>query len=396
VNLLDLIIILAAIAFGIGGFRNGAVVGLFSMLGFFTGAILGAQLAVPIGSRVADGRAQIPVAIVCVLFLAMLGQMVGVWIAGHVRRRMVGQRVQAVDSGIGSALGVLSVLLVAWMVAVPLASSPYPKLAAAASHSRIVRSVNGVMPQDVRTLYGSLRTFLDQSGFPPVLGDLPNNQVIDVAPPDNSLSPAVQAQVRKASNSIFKIYGEAPSCNRGIEGSGFVYAPNRMVTNAHVVAGTSQVNVKVGQQLLKATVVVFDPRRDVAILNVPGLSAQPLSFAPKIAQTGDPAVVVGFPEDGPLTVKSARVRSHSTISGNDIYGRDRVRRDIYSIRAIVRSGNSGGPLLANNGTVLGVVFATALDSSDTGYVLTTTEIAPDTTQGRAATTAVATGSCTPD
>lgn len=395
-NLLDLIIILAAIAFAVGGFRNGAIVGLFSMAGFFTGAILGAQLAGPIGSRVADGRAQIPVAIVCVLFVSMLGQLLGVWIAGHVRRRLVGQRTQTLDSGIGSALGIFSVLLVAWMVAVPLASSPYPQLAAAASHSRIVRTVNDVMPQDVRTLYGSLRSFLDQSGFPPVLGDLPNNQVIDVAPPDSSLSPAVLAEVKKASGSIFKIYGEAPSCSRGIEGSGFVFAPHRMVTNAHVVAGTSQVGVQVGHQTLRATVVVFDPRRDVAVLDVPALDAPALSFAAKPARTGDPAVVVGFPEDGPLTVRSARVRSQTTISGNDIYGRDRVRRDIYSIRAVVRSGNSGGPLLADDGTVLGVVFATALDSSDTGYVLTTAEISADTTPGRTATRAVATGACTPD
>jgi S1-C subfamily serine protease len=396
VNLLDLIIIVAAIAYGIGGFRNGAVVGLFSMVGFFGGAIVGAQLAGPLGSRLADGRAQIPVAIVCVLFVSMLGQLAGVWIAGHIKQRIVKERGQTLDSGVGSVLGVFSVLLVAWMVAVPLASSPYPTLAAAASHSRIVRTVNHVMPNDVRTLYSSLRTFLDQSGFPPVLGDLPSTDAISVPPPDAELSPAVRAQVEKASASILKIYGQAPSCERGIEGSGFVFALHRIVTNAHVVAGTSEVSVQVTKdETLRATVVVYDPKRDVAVLNVPGLTAPALRLSSTPGQRGDPAVVLGYPENGPFTVKTARIRSHNTIGGNDIYGNTGVRRDIYAIRAVVRSGNSGGPLLADNGTVLGVVFATALDSSDTGYVLTDTEIAPDIAKSDAAITPVSTGHCTP-
>ena len=119
-NVLDVIIVLAAIAYGVGGFRNGAVVGVFSMIGFFGGAILGAQLAVPLGRTLADGRTQIPIAIVCVLFISMIGQLLGVWVAGHIRARFVNARGRPVDAGVGSALGVASVLLVAWMVAVPV------------------------------------------------------------------------------------------------------------------------------------------------------------------------------------------------------------------------------------------------------------------------------------
>jgi S1-C subfamily serine protease len=394
-NLLDLIIVLAAIAYGIGGFRNGAVVGGLSMLGFFGGAILGAQLAVPIGRWLSAGRSQIPVAIICVLFFSMIGQLIGVWVAGHIRARIVKDRGRPIDAGVGSALGVVSVLLVAWMVAVPLASSPYPTLSSAAQHSSIVRGVNDVMPKDIRSLYSSLRTFLDRSGFPPVLGDLPSTTVVTVAPPDKTLTPAMAAQVAKAQASVFKIYGDAPSCNRGIEGSGFVFAPHRIVTNAHVVAGTDQVHVQVNGQLLPATVVVFDPSRDVAVLDVPGLNARPLVFASGVATRGEPAVVLGYPEDGPFTAKSARIRSLVTIDGNDIYGSRQVTRQIYSIRAIVRSGNSGGPLLSASGTALGVVFATALDSSDTGFVLTDSEIAPDTSAGITASAPVPTGRCTP-
>jgi S1-C subfamily serine protease len=397
VNVLDVLIVVAAVAFGIGGFRNGAIVGLCSMVGFFGGAVFGAQLAKPLGSRLADGRAQIPIAIVCVLFIAMIGQLLGVWIAGHLRHRVVGERTQKWDAGVGSALGVFSVLIVAWMVAVPLAVSPYPELSSAATHSRIVRGVNSVIPNDVRSLYSSLREFLDQSGFPPVLGDLPNTDVVSVAPPDAKLSPAMRAVVQKASRSVYKVYGEAPSCSRGIEGSGFVYARHRIVTNAHVVAGTKQIGVQsaTGGAILRATVVLFDPRRDVAVLSVPDLDAPSLRVAATAPQRGDPAVVLGYPGDKSFTVKSARVRSRNTISGNDIYGHSSVRRDIYAIRAVVRSGNSGGPLVGANGRVLGLVFATALDSSDTGYVLTVDEIAPDISKGRTASEAVGTSKCTP-
>ncbi|MFN2518701.1 MAG: MarP family serine protease, partial [Jatrophihabitantaceae bacterium] len=336
-NILDAIIIVAAIAYGISGFRNGAVVGLFSMIGFFGGAVAGAQLAEPLGSRVADGRAQIPVAIICVLFAAMIGQLIGVWAAGHVRTHIVKDgSVQKVDSSVGSALGVVSVLLVAWMVAVPLASSPYPSLSSAAVHSRIVRGVNDVMPKDVRSLYSSMRSFLNQSGFPPVFGDLPQTRIVKVAPPDATLSPAFAAQVTKARASIFKIYGDAPSCNRGIEGSGFVYERHRMITNAHVVAGTSRVGVRVDGQTLPATVVTYDPERDIAVLAVPGLNAPPLRFSPAPAASGAPAVVLGYPADGPFTIRSARVRSRDTVSGKDIYGNGNVRRNIYSVYAVVR------------------------------------------------------------
>jgi S1-C subfamily serine protease len=397
VNLLDLVIVLAAIAYAVGGFRSGAVVGVFSLLGFFGGAVLGAQLAKPLGSEVANGRAQVPVAIFCVLVLATLGQLLGVYVAGHVRARVVREAGRSWDAGIGAALGVLSVLLVSWMVAVPLASSPYPKLASEASHSRIVRSVNDVMPTGVRRVYSSLRGFLDQSGFPPVFGDLPSTSVVAVPPPPSNLTPAVRRKVEAAANSVLKIYGQAPQCGRGIEGSGFVFAPHRILTNAHVVAGTQEVEVQVSaNESLQAKVVLFDPARDVAVLDVPDLNAPALRLRSVDAKTGDPALVLGYPENGPFSVGSARVRAKTTVGGTDIYGRSSVRRSIYSIRADVRSGNSGGPLLADDGTVLGMVFATARDVPDTGFALSDDEIRSDANNARALTRAVGTGACTPE
>ena len=144
---------IAAVGYAIGGYRNGAVIGLFSLVGFFGGAALGAQLARPLGSSLAGGQAQVPIAIVCVLTLAMAGQLIAVWGGGYLRERITWRPAQHVDAAIGAALGVISVLLVAWMVAVPLASSPYPSLSSAVRRSAIVRGVDGVMPTPVRNVY---------------------------------------------------------------------------------------------------------------------------------------------------------------------------------------------------------------------------------------------------
>jgi S1-C subfamily serine protease len=396
VNILDLVIVLAAIAYAIGGYRSGAVVGIFSLIGFFGGAVIGGQLARPLGSRVADGRAQVPVAIVCVLVFATLGQLLAVWVAGRLREHIVRGKGRPWDAGIGAVLGVLSVLLVSWMIAVPLASSPYPNLASEASQSRIVRAVNGAVPGAFRNLYSSLRVFFDRSGFPPVLGDLPSTSIVSVGTPPN-LTPAVSRVVSRVHRSVFKVLGEAPECSRAIEGSGFVYAPHRLLTNAHVVAGTRRVVVqRADGSQARARVVLFDPQRDVAVLDVPDLSAPALALSSSAAKSNDPAVVLGFPENGPFTVRSARIRSKGTVGGRDIYNRQPVARSIYSIRAVVRSGNSGGPLIADDGKVLGIVFATALDSSDTGFVLADDEIATDAAKGRSQSHAVGTQGCTQD
>jgi len=392
VNWVDIVIVLAGIGYAVGGYRNGAVVGFFSLAGFFGGAVLGAQLARPLGSHLAGGRSQVPVAIVCVLMIALVGQIAMVWLAGQVRNRLHWRLAQVLDSGIGAVLGVISVLLVSWMVAVPLASSPYRSLNSAVRRSSVVTGVNDVIPTSVRNLYGNLQRFIDRSGFPQVFGALQPTRIVTVDPPDPAL--VGSAGVVRDRASVLKVLGEAPSCGRGIEGSGFVYAANHMLTNAHVVAGTDRVVVQSNGKDLTAKVVLYDPSVDVAVLDVPGLTAPPLTFAPAPATTNADAIVLGYPEDGPFDVRAARIRDLGEISGQDIYGHGNITRTIYSLRSTIRSGNSGGPLVSPDGQVLGMVFATALDDPQTGFALADSEIAKDADAGRIATTAVDTGSCT--
>jgi S1-C subfamily serine protease len=190
------------------------------------------------------------------------------------------------------------------------------------------------------------------------------------------------------------VQGTAPSCDRSIEGSGFVYAPQHVLTNAHVVAG-----VRSGLEVipnhrsaLQAFVVLYDPERDVAVLYVPNLRARPLGFAPQ-ASSGDSAVVAGYPENSHFTARPARIGNEQSANSPDIYQTKTVTRDIYAVRALVQPGNSGGPLLTPGGSVYGMVFAAAVDVPDTGYALTAGEVASDVSAGRTATAPVSTQGC---
>ncbi|HEX5541731.1 MAG TPA: MarP family serine protease, partial [Micromonospora sp.] len=232
----------------------------------------------------------------------------------------------------------------------------------------------------------------DTNGFPNVFGGLAPTRVRQVPPPDPTL--AGSQMVVNAQRSVVKVLGSAPSCSRRIEGSGFVYADQRVMTNAHVVVGTKRLTVEVAGDRHEAHVVVYDPDRDLAVLHVPGLSAPMMPFATRKAATGADAIVLGYPLDGPYNAQSARIRDAGEITGPNIYETENVTREIYTIRAPVRSGNSGGPLVAPDGRVLGVIFAAAVDDDSTGFAVTAAEAASVASAGIKRTRATGTGHCT--
>ena len=392
-NLLDLALLAATVAFAVSGFRQGFVTAALSFLGFFGGAVLGAQLADPVAGRLAeDSTWRVAVAVSVVLCVALIGQVLAVWVGNQLRQRLTWRPAQTVDSVLGALVSAVAVLLVFWMVATPLASAPFPRVSAAVRDSEVVGAVDDVVPAGVRSLYSSLRDAVRGYDFPEVFGPLVPTRVRDVPTPDPALirSPVVT----RTRPSVVKITGLAGSCARRVEGSGFVYAADRVMTNAHVVAGVDrpQVEVRPGEQR-DATVVLYDPERDVAVLRVPGLGLRPLAFAAQPVDTNDDAIILGYPEDGPFFAGAARIRDRMEIRGPDIYDEATVTRQVYSVYADVRSGNSGGPLMAPDGTVLGVIFAAAVDQQQTGFVLTAREVADPARTGRTATAAVDTGDC---
>ncbi|BCJ50669.1 hypothetical protein Asp14428_21440 [Actinoplanes sp. NBRC 14428] len=229
---------------------------------------------------------------------------------------------------------------------------------------------------------------------PGSLDDLVRTSSTGGPAPDPQLAGA--PAVAGARPSVVKVRaapGEPRRCTRGAVGSGFVYAPEHVLTNAHVVAGAGDVRVESGGRPHDATVVVYDPQGDLAVLYVPGLTAPALPFVREPVRSGADAVVLGFPLDGPYQAQPARIRELSRIDGRDIYGDGAVNRQTYTIRGLVRNGNSGGPLVTPGGRVLGVVFGVSGGHPDLGYALSAAEVADTAAAGARRTGRVGTGDC---
>lgn len=388
-DLLDVILVVAAVIFAISGYRRGLVVGVLSLVGFVGGAALGARYAPDLVSRLSrlDPAAA---GLLVVLVAAVLGQLLGAAFGTAVRGRLTWRPARLLDSAAGAVGSALALLLVAWLLGTAAVSSSLTGLSREVQHSRVLATADRVMPESARTWFSSFRRLIDSGSFPQVFGRLGTERVVPVAPPDPAVvgSPAV----RVARSSVVKVVGTAPQCSRRLEGSGFAYAPRRVMTNAHVVAGVRRVRVEANGSTLPATVVLYDPGRDVAVLAVPGLNSPPLRFAGP-APAGASAVVAGYPEDGPFRAGAARIRDVQTARGPDIYHRTTVTRSIYSLSALVRPGNSGGPLLAPDGRVYGVIFAAGVSDPNTGYALTAAEVSGDARVGMTATAPVSTGGC---
>jgi S1-C subfamily serine protease len=388
----DGILILLMLIFAISGYRQGFVIGALSFGGFFSGVLIGLQIGPLIADKFSDPTARLVVSLASIFALAVLGQTLAGWLGTHLRRQISSKPLQQVDDAGGAMISLVAVLLVAWLIAVPLGSTPFQGLNAAVRNSAILGGINSVMPEEAQALSSALRDTLDTSGFPDVFGGLAPTRTKEVAAPD----PALKGSqiVQKSKKSVLKVLGTAPSCSRRIEGSGFVYATERVMTNAHVVAGTRKVQVEVtAGERLDGTVVVYDSNRDLAVIYVPGLTAPVMPFVPKQAASGASAIVLGYPQDGPYDAQSARVSDVGKITGPDIYDSGDVTREIYTIRSLVRSGNSGGPLITPAGQVMGVIFAAAADDRNTGFALTANEASTIAREGVTRTRAVSTDDC---
>lgn len=391
-TLLDLVLVVVAAAFAISGYRRGLVAGVLAVAGFVLGVALGMAAAPRVVRPLEPGLTQTLVSVLIVLLLAAVGHAVGSGLGRRLRAGLTWTPVRLFDSGLGAVVSTIAVLVVAWFMAGALRASPVPAISAAIRSSAVVTEVDAVMPESARGLFGSFRDLLRADNLPRVFGGLAPERISPVAPPD--LARAQTPQIAAAARSVVRVTGAAQSCHRAVSGSGFVIAPGRVMTNAHVVAGVEDPQVQLlGQgSMFEATVVVFDPDRDIAVLAVPELEAPALALAGP-ARDGDDAAVAGFPGGGEFELLPARVRERISARGPDIYNDEQVTREVYSLFVGVRPGNSGGPLLAPDGTVLGVVFATSLDDPQIGYALTAAEVAGAATVGTTAVDTVATGLC---
>ncbi len=370
---LDLAILSVVFIAALSGWRSGALGSLLSFLGVMLGAVAGVLLAPHVVTMVDGPRSKLFVTLFLILGLVVVGEIAGVVLGRAVRGAIRHTWARALDSAVGMALQVLAVLLAAWMLATPLTTPDHGEVAKLVKGSRVLAEVDGVAPSWIRWVPNRLKSLLNTSGLPDVLQPFVPTPIATVNAPDPTLM--TDPVVALTKSSVVKIRGVAQSCQKVLEGSGFVVAPNRVMSNAHVVAGSNAVTVEVDGKKYDATVVSYDPDEDISILDVPELPSQPLAFDMKEASSGTDVVVMGYPGGGDFAATPARVREIIKLNGPDIYHTTTVTREVYTIRGNVRQGNSGGPLIDRSGRVLGVVFGAAVDDADTGFVLTAEEVA---------------------
>ena len=392
-DLLDLVLVVLAAAFAVSGYRQGFIVGALSFVGFVGGAVLGAEFGPAIARAIVGGQTQqAVVAVVLLVSFAILGQFTASSIGSAIRQSVTSTSSTVLDSIGGSVVSVLSMLLIAWAIGSVLTASSFPVVVGQVDDSVVLSTMDKIMPSKAKTMFSDFRRLLSSGPFPQVFSGIGAARLFAVSPPDPAVlnDPGYLA----ARDRVVKVQGTAPSCDRSIEGSGFVYAPQHVLTNAHVVAGVTsgQTITTEDGRVYTATVVLYDPQVDIAVLYVPGLNLAPLHFDDQ-GQAGAEAVVAGYPLDHSFTNVAARIGGTQDAVGPDIYQTGTVDRQIFEIRAVVQPGNSGGPLLSPSGEVYGVVFAAAVDTPDTGFALTASEVADDANAGADQTVRTSTQGC---
>jgi S1-C subfamily serine protease len=383
VSVLDWVIVAFTVLLAFYGYMQGFIVGALSLAGFAVGAFLGTRLA-PLLLSAGDRSPYAPL-------FGLLGALLagGAFASGleglgnRVRSALRIPGMRTIDGLLGAALTACVALGIAWIIgAVALDASSSQPLRADIKNSAILRTLDRLLPP-----YGPILDALARfDPLPSVRGPAAN-----VPAPDRRILASPGAQ--DARQSVVRVFGDA--CGLGVEGSGWVAAPDLVVTNAHVVAGESDTQVQVGGvgRGLPAEVIWFDPHNDVAILRVPGLGLTPLS-AVGSAHPGTSVAILGYPLDGAFDAEPGRVGQTETVSTQNAYGQGHVLRSITALRGRVRPGNSGGPMIDGNGQVIATVFAALTGTSRAGgFAVPNALVRADLRRAEAQMTPVSTGNC---
>ncbi len=391
VDWVDILLIGLMLLAAVHGLRLGALVQILTFGGFWVGMLLGTVVWVHLLDFIksTDTRALITVALVLLTAsgLGYAGRVLGTWSNVTLRRHHLGH----IDSVAGVMVAVVAVLLSSWLVASVISSpnSRFTWLSSAVARSDILHSIDGILPQ-VPPLFTDLQDFLNTQGFPQVFSSLTPPSTGSVSTPTSA---ATQALANPALSSTVKILGAA--CGNEQEGSGFVVGPGLVATNAHVIAGEATTEVLVNGNPYRASAVFFDPSFDLAVLRTDAPLGPILTIDPNAVGRGTQAAVLGYPEDGPLSIGAAGVTAEVTAVGRDIYNQGTVTRGVYALDADVRPGNSGGPLMGPGGQVVGVVFSRSTVYPNVGYALTSPGVLARVQTAETRRGTASTGPCAP-
>lgn len=385
-----IIILIVVLAFW-SGWRQGAFSSVLSTVGVIAGLVVGAGLAPFVMQLTESVPIRFLLALATVVLLVGLGNLVGGMIGASVRDRMRMRASQNLDSTIGAIFVAAATVVMVWLVSIPLATGIGGGTAQGIRGSTVLSYVDRFTPPSLNQLPDQISSMLTESGLPPLSPPFDAPSAREVEAPDITVEDV--ALVEEVRPSVTYVMGDAEVCQRRLMGSGFVTAPDYVLTNAHVVAGTQEVRLDTVLGVRDAEVVYYNPEIDIAVLHSPGLDLPVLRWAEETAASGDDAVVMGFPGSGPFDASPARIRDSITIAGPDIYATGRVEREAYIIRGDVRQGNSGGPLLNTDGDALGLIFGASVDQTDTGYAITAAEVQRQVGDVAALTAPVGTGAC---
>lgn len=320
--------------------------------------------------------------------LVIAGHWAGSGVGRSVRKGIERTPLSGLDRLLGAVVTTIAAALVASMLAFSVAPLGVPLLSRAIAGSKVLGAIGALTPDPVQSFLAQVRGTLLDRGLPVVEGLL--------GPVGTPTIPSIDtgnAALNAAAQSVVRITGNAYVCAQSQSGSGVVIAPDRVLTNAHVLAGVTEPVVETpAGQAVAGSVVYFDPVDDLAVIAVPGLAAAALPVADTLAP-GDTAAVAGYPFGGPFSLGAAEVLQVSAPPVSDISGGSSAPREIYTLAADVRQGNSGGPLLTLDGAVAGVVFARSGESANVGFAMTPTEFGPVAAQAPALGEPVSTGGC---
>ena len=384
---LDVLLVLVLLASLIYGYRHGLIYTVISTVGLVLGGFL-AVLAIPlITAWVPAPEWRGPATLAAAILLVVGGFSLGATVGRVFGRRVDRGPLRLIDRLVGAVINTVVAALVASMVAISLTSMGAPFLAQPVASSAVLSTIDRLSPDPVKAVMARLRSIVLQDGIPRIVdaftGTIPAVPDLDTA----------TAPLAAAASSVVRITGNAFACGQNQSGTGFVIAEDRILTNAHVVAG---VNEPVVETLRDGTrvgrIVYFDAVDDLAIIAVDNLPTVPLAFTADLPE-GTDAVVSGYPFGGPFSSHPARVVDVGTVNVPDIYSNNATGRDVYTLAADVQQGESGGPLLSQDGLVAGVIFAKGATSPDVGYAMTRNEAGPVVAQAPGLTAAVESGQC---
>ncbi len=385
--MLDVALLVMLAGYVVYGFRNGLSSTVFTIAGAVVG-VIAAVFLVPLVSRFLPlPQLRLAVSVVLAIGLVLVGHALGAAVGRRIRKGLEKTPLLGIDRFFGAIITGAVAALVATVVCASVAQLGVPMLSRAIAGSGVLRTIGALTPDPVKVWVAQARGLVSERGIPLLTQALVGGP--PVVPPVDAGSPALTT----AAKSVVRITGNAYACGQSQSGSGFVVAPGRVMTNAHVVAGLTQPVVEASNgQAIASSIVYFDPSHDLAVLEVPGLDAAPLVAAPSL-RAGANAAIEGYPFGGPFSASGASIISVGITTVDDIYGKSPSDREVYTLGADVREGDSGGPVLTAEGAIAGIVFARDSTTSNVGYAMTMTEIAPVISRAAGLKAPVATGAC---